>query len=269
MDRGFIDYKMLLDFKKQGIHYIAALKKNSMLIPAEVVFEGAFVYRKRHVSFSKVKLEECGFLYLFLDPRLRGVQEDRLLGRVAGGKLSMVDFKVKQRLAGVFGLVSDLDVEARVVFEQYKGRAEIEQVFDFMKNDLGADRSYLGSEDAVRGYFFVVLLAMRIYFKILRRLKLKDLVGKASVWEVLFELSKVEVIVESNGTRSLCAIPRRAERILSVFADYIPYGVTMKSSGNNKKVPKRQRHTRYFTRSKHQPKHRPISFKKTKNSRQA
>ena len=27
MDRGFNDYGLLLDFKKQGIHYIAALKK--------------------------------------------------------------------------------------------------------------------------------------------------------------------------------------------------------------------------------------------------
>jgi transposase len=95
------------------------------------------------------------------------VQADKLLGRVTEGRLSIGEFLVKSRLAGVIGLVSDLDVEARVVFEQYKSRVEIEQVFDFMKNDLGADRCYLRGEDCVRGYFFVVLLAMRVYFKIL------------------------------------------------------------------------------------------------------
>ncbi|MDR2203215.1 MAG: hypothetical protein LBE76_02735 [Nitrososphaerota archaeon] len=90
-------------------------------------------------------------MYLFLDPRLKGVQEDWLLGRVAEGKLSMVEFKVKQRLAGVFGLLSDLDVEPRVVYGQYKAREEIEQAFDFMKNYLEADCTCLGDDDA-RGF---------------------------------------------------------------------------------------------------------------------
>jgi len=221
LDRGFTDYDMLLDFKKRGIHYIAALKKNSAFIPAKVDMEGAFVYRKRSVAFSKVVLEGYGFLYLFLDPKLKGVEEDFLLGRVAEGCLSMGEFEVSRVLAGVFGLVSDLDVEARVVFEQYKGREEVEQGFDFMKNDLEADRSYLGCDEAVRGYFVVVFLAMRLYFKILRRLREHGLVGKVSVREVLFELSKMRLVVEASGKEYLCALPKKTEEILEVFSDFI------------------------------------------------
>jgi transposase len=221
MDRGFTDYGMLLDFKKRGIHYIAALKKNSTFIPAEVNMVGAFVYRKRNVAFSKVVLGGYGFLYLFLDPKLRGVEEDFLLGRVAEGKLSMGEFESERVLAGVFGLVSDLDVEARVVYEQYKGREEIEQVFDFMKNDLDADRTYLGCDEAVRGYFVVVFLAMRLYFKILRRLGEHGLAGKVSVREVLFVLSKMRLVVEANGREYLCALPKKTEEILEVFSDLI------------------------------------------------
>jgi transposase len=222
MDRGFIDYEMLLDFKKQKIHYIAALKKNSRLLPSKVKMTGAFSYRKRSIAFYKISKKPYGFLYLFEDPHLRGEEENFLLGKVAEGLLSMDKYRLERRLAGVIGIVSDLDTLAQVVYEQYKGREEIEQAFDVMKNDLEADRTYLGSEDAVRGYFLVVLLAMRVHFKILRRLREKDLVGKVSVKEVLFELSKMEMIVERMGREYLCAIPKKTEQILQAFSDLIP-----------------------------------------------
>ena len=222
MDRGFLDYGLLLDLKKQKIHYIAALKKNAKLLPSKVRMTCAFTYRKRNIAFFKKTKIPYGFLYLFEDPKLRGEEENFLLSKVAEGVLSMDDYRRERCLAGVIGILSDLDVEAQVVYEQYKGREEIEQAFDVMKNDLEADKTFLGSEDAVRGYFMVVLFAMRIHFKILRRLREKDLVGKISVREVLFELSKMEMIVERSGREYLCAIPKKTEQILSVFSDYIP-----------------------------------------------
>ena len=222
MDRGFSSYKELLDLKKQKIHYVAALKKNSKLLPSVVRMVGAFGYRKRNIAFCKVKRRPYGFLYLFEDPELRGSEESFLLGKVSEGLISMGDFRGESRLAGVVGILSDLDVEAQVVYEQYKEREEIEQAFDFMKNDLEADKTYLGRDEAVRGYFVVVFLAMRLYFKILKRLRERDLVGKVSVREVLLELSKVRMIVEKSGREYLCALPKKTEQILEVFSDFLP-----------------------------------------------
>lgn len=222
MDRGFNDYGMLLDFKKQGIHYVAALKKNATLLPSKVKMAGAFGYRKRNVAFCKHGKKPYGFLYLFEDPQLRGEEENLLLSKVAEGVISMDDYRMQRRLAGVIGIVSDLDVDPQSVYEQYKSREEIEQAFDAMKNDLEADKTYLGGEDAVRGYFLVVLLALRIHFKVLKRLREKNLVGKVSVKEVLLELSKMEMIVETTGREYLCAIPKRTENILQAFSDCIP-----------------------------------------------
>jgi len=91
-----------------------------------------------------------------------------------------------------------------------------------MKNDLEADRSYLGCDEAVRGFFVVVFLVMRVYFKILRRLRECDLVGKVSVREVLYALSKMQMIVESGGEEYLCVLPKKTEDILEIFKDYIP-----------------------------------------------
>jgi transposase len=222
MDRGFSYYKLLVDLKAQNIHYIVPLKKNSKLLPSLVRMVGAFAYRKRNIAFCKIKKRPYGFLYLFEDPELRGSEESFLLGKVSAGLNTIDDFRKERRLAGVIGILSDLDVEAHVVYEQFKEREEIEQAFDFMKNDLEADKTYLGRDDAVRGYFVVVFLAMRLYFKILKRLREHDLVGKVSVSEVLFALSKMRMIVEKNGKEYLCALPKKTEQILEAFSDYIP-----------------------------------------------
>jgi len=58
-----------------------------------------------------------------------------------------------------------------VIFDLYKGREDIELVFDALKNTLDSDKTYMQTTEGVRGYFFVSFLAMRIYFSILKRLR--------------------------------------------------------------------------------------------------
>jgi hypothetical protein len=79
MDRGFSDYGLFLDLKKQKIHYIAALKKNAKVLSFKVRMTGAFICRKRNIVFFKKTKISYGFLYLFEDPKLRGDEENFLL----------------------------------------------------------------------------------------------------------------------------------------------------------------------------------------------
>jgi len=168
MDRGFTSYELLLELKKKGIHYIVPLMKNSQFLPPTIELDGVFKHgKKRVVACSKVCVERYGFLYLFKDPSLGKLADEYLLGQVYRGELSVEEYYFEQRLMGVFGVLSDLDVEPRVVFELYRAREELLQVFYFMKNDLEADRTCLGCDDAVRGFFVVVFLVMRLYFKVL------------------------------------------------------------------------------------------------------
>jgi len=142
-----------------------------------------------------------------------GVVGDELMGKVV----------LESGRFGVSVLLTNLrDVSARDVYLDYKGRWEIEQAFDFMKNDLEADRLCLGCDEAVRGFFVVVFLTMRRYFKILRRLREYDLVGVVSVREVLLLLSKMRMVVEVGGREYLCALPKKTEEILEVFKDLVP-----------------------------------------------
>lgn len=90
-------------------------------------------------------------------------------------------FEQKRRLAGVICLISDMDKEGIDMFDLYKGREDVEQAYDAMKNELVYDKTYLRSEEAVRGYFMATFPAMRIYFKILKSLRENGLTNRISV----------------------------------------------------------------------------------------
>ena len=57
-----------------------------------------------------------------------------------------------------------------------------------MKGDLESDKTYLRDSEKVKGFFFIVFLALRIRFKILKD---HNLLGKMSVNEIIFERSKM------------------------------------------------------------------------------
>ena len=86
---------------------------------------------------------------------------------------------------------------------------EMEQVFGTMKGDLESDKTYLRDNEKVKGFFFFVFLALRIRFRILKVLKDHNLLGKMSVNEIIFELSKMERIVEKSGADYFAAVPKK------------------------------------------------------------
>ena len=77
---------------------------------------------------------------------------------------------------------------------------------------------------AVKGFFFIVFLALRIRFKILKVLKDHNLLGKMSVTEIIFELSMMGRIAEKSGEKYFAAVPKKVEKIVDLFKDMIPMG---------------------------------------------
>ena len=228
-DRGFSSYGLLNDLREDGIHCIVPLRENSTLIDLRWMrWKGSFLYRGRPIRWD-TKGTEYGTLFAFEDPLLKGEEEQALLREVEANKLTMAMFEQKRRLAGtgticLICLVSDMDKDGIDMFDMYKGREDVELAFDTMKNRLESDKTYLRSDEVVRGYFLATFLAMRIYFKILKSLREKGLTNKISVEEVLFELSKVTKIVEKSGREYFAKIPKRARQMCSLFPEVLPMG---------------------------------------------
>ena len=127
---------------------------------------------------------------------MRVEEESPILRDVASSEKDMEYFEDKKNRLGVFAIISDLDLNPSEIYEQYKSSEEVDQVFDTMKGDLGPDKTYLRTNEKVKGLVLIFFLALRVRFKILKVLKDHNLLGKMSVNEVIFELSKMERIVE-------------------------------------------------------------------------
>ena len=223
-DRGFTSYILLEELRDDDIHYIVPLKKNSKYIDLRWLrWKNAFQYRKRPIRWGKKKCD-LGYLYYFEDPKIRGEEEAALLKRVESGKLTMKEFEEERKEAGIICLISDINRDGIKIFDQYKGREDVELAFDIMKHPLESDKTYLQTPESIRGYFLITFLAMRIYFRVLRRLREKNLTQKISVKEVFFELSKVQMISEKGGREYFAKIPKQARRILSLFPEAKPMG---------------------------------------------
>jgi transposase len=218
-DRGFTDYTLLDELREDNTRYIIPLKKDSDYMDFRWVrWNGPFVYRNRRVLWSKKK-SDYGYIYFFDDPKVRGEQETALLKHVEKGEITLKEFQEKRKLAGIIGMLSDLDKEGDVIYDLYKGREDVELAFDALNNAVDSDKTYLRSEESVRGYYFVSFIALRVYFSILKRLREEDLTSKISVEEVLFELSKVEKIVEKNGKEYFAKVPKRTSKIMKLFPE--------------------------------------------------
>ena len=156
---------------------------------------------------------------------MRAEEESSILKDVASSEKDMEYFEDRKNRLGVFAIISDLDRNPSEIYGQYKSREEVEQAFDTMKGDMESDKTYLRDSEKVKGFFFIVFLALRIRFKILKVLKDHNLLGKMSVNEIIFELSKMERIVEKSGAEYFAAVPKKVEKIVDLYKEMIPMGL--------------------------------------------
>jgi len=72
-------------------------------------------------------------------------------------------------------------MDGKQIYLYYKQRENVEVAFDALKNQLENDKLYLSDQEAVRGYFFIIFIALYLYFRIHRILKENDLHEKFSL----------------------------------------------------------------------------------------
>ena len=65
---------------------------------------------------------------------------------------------------------------------------------------------------------------MRTRFRILKVLRDHNLLGRMPMNEIIFELSKMERVVEKSGAEYFAAVPKKVEKIVDLFKDLITMG---------------------------------------------
>jgi len=208
LDRGFADTSLPELFSEQEMSFVLPLRRNFKLIDYAVEFTGRFTFSDRGINWSKSCIEGK-FLYLFEDVKLRAEEETTFIGLVEGEKKTVEEFREASLRFGKIAVLSNIDADGKDIYLLFKSREDVEQTFDVLKNELENDKTYLSNSDAVRGYFFVLFVSLYLYYRIYNILKVHDKIGRISVNELLFELSKVYAVEYSNNQILINKIPAK------------------------------------------------------------
>ena len=194
------NFKML---EKADISYVIPLKRNSSLFKTDKLktgnkndFDGYFMFNGRPIWYFQGK-----GVTTFVDNDLKNREEKQYLtnieNKVEG--YTMDGFMEKQYKFGVIVLKSNVSKEPKEIYFLYKERMEIEQSFDFLKNLLEQDKSYMQNEKSLETWAFINHIALMLNYKIYKLLREKKMLSKFSVADFLSHLKYI-FKAKINGT---------------------------------------------------------------------
>lgn len=180
-DKGFYSESNKKELVQLGLPFIIPLKRNNASVdynklPCMDASTMYFSFRKRPVFFhqqstaSEVPNEK---LCLFLDGALKEQERQDYLRRIGEEpeECSREKYLQKAPAMGTLALLHNTALTPEKVFEEYKGRCEIEQLFDHLKNTLDASVSHMQNEEALQGWMFVNHIAMQVLCQLWDKLK--------------------------------------------------------------------------------------------------
>ncbi|HOJ38862.1 MAG TPA: transposase [bacterium] len=229
-DKGFHSEENIKLLERGRLKYIIPLKRNNQLIDYTLIkkgtkkaFKGYFRFQKKFIWYYR-----CGSknfpVWVFLDENLRVEEEQDYLGRIETHpeeEYTINNFHKKSSSFGTISLLTNLKaVSAQKIFEYFKSRAEIEQMFDTFKNTLNADRSYMRSDYSLEGWMFINYLSLVYYHKVYRQLVKKELLSDYSVSDVLLYLSKYRKVKVSTHWLTL-EVPKQTRNLIENLSLHI------------------------------------------------
>ena len=211
LDRGFFSEDAIRFLLEQKMNFILPARRNSRLYETRIHLNNHLFYKKRLIRCGKRNADGI-FLYLFEDQQLMLEENTTLYKKLDEGKIDRQELGEAQKRAGRILIVSNLDIDEKEIFMQYKSRDRIEKLFDTYKNVLQADTLYLQDNESVFGHIFISFLSLYAYTKIEMALKKADLLDKQSPKDILLELSKV-YLIQLNDCNIISEVPKKLEKI--------------------------------------------------------
>jgi transposase len=211
LDRGFFSEDAIRFLLEKRMNFILPARRNSRLYETRIHLNDHLFYKKRLIRCGKRNVDGI-FLYLFEDQQLMLEENTTLYKKLDEGKIDRQELGAAQKRAGRILIISNLDLDEKEIFMQYKSRDRIEKLFDTYKNVLQADTLYLQDNESVFGHIFISFLSLYAYTKIEVALKKADLLDKQSPKDILLELSKV-YLIQLNDCNIISEVPKKLERM--------------------------------------------------------
>ncbi|MBR5713434.1 MAG: transposase [Clostridia bacterium] len=198
-DKGFGSKENFDMLEEAGLKYIVPLRRNNGMINKDKLrlgnknaFNGYFLYRERVIWYYSYRIENKN-ISVYLDSDLRNREEKDYAQRIAKGLegFSNEGFMDKQFDFGTIALCSNIDESPEKLYSLYKTRGEIETGFDFLKNLLEQDKTYLQSSYAVEAWAFINHISLMLIYSIYNRLRQANALSKYSVDDFIQHLKYI------------------------------------------------------------------------------
>ena len=198
-DKGFGSEANFALLEQNALNYIVPLRRNNGMIDKTRLstgnkryFDGHFLYRERVIWYYSYQINGRTVV-VYLDQDLRNAEEKdyalrldkKLEGYTEEGLLE------KQYDFGSLAICSNIKSTPEEIYSLYKTRAEIEQSFDFLKNLLDQDKTYLQSQHAVEAWGLINHLSLMLVYKIYNTLRQHNLTKKYSVEDFISHLKYI------------------------------------------------------------------------------
>ena len=194
-DKGFaseVNFKML---EEAGIKYVLPLKRNSSLFDTtkletgdKSALDGYFMFNGRPIWHY-----DSGGVSVFLDGDLKVREEKKYLNNIEKSRegYTIEDFIKKQHGFGTIAIKCNAPKTPQEIYNIYKERMEIEQCFDFLKNYLEQDKSYMQNEKCLETWSFINHISLMLNYKVYNLLRRKNLLSKFSVADFVSHLKYI------------------------------------------------------------------------------
>ena len=228
-DKGFYSKPNVSALLNAGMRYILPLQENTVNVepefyqnPNDGKWDNVFSYNKRAVWCRKRRSGNRGnFIYTFRDDSRRAELVGHFVERAEkdyGEEERRPKDVVNEVRMGYFSFCSNLDVEPREIYLDYKERWDIEQCFDYLKNSVSTNASHAHTDDYFRGWAFLNHVSLLYYYGLLnavRNTKLDDRYSAEDVLKLTKNIYRVDT-GDKEGIR-ISAIQKKTQALLDTL----------------------------------------------------
>lgn len=225
-DKGFYSKKNVSALMEGNMKYILPLQDNTINVEDEFYendsdekWDGVFSYHKRAVWFRKKASGNKGnHIYTFRDDSRRAELVGHFVERAEndyGEEGKRPKDVISEKRLGYFSFCSNLDVDPKEIYLNYKQRWDIEQCFDYLKNSVSQSASYAHSDDYFRGWTFLNHISLMYYYGLINALRKTGLNDKYTAEDIL-RLTKNIYKVDNGDGRGfrVSAIQKTTQTVL-------------------------------------------------------
>lgn len=222
-DKGFCSQKNIADLDEAQLMYLLPLRRNSSLVNYTALHTNKgqqlqyFLYKQQPIWYYTTQLPDNKRIIVFVNDYLKATEKQDFIRRIENQTkgYDMDTFYQKQDAFGSLALLTNLsdDYQPEQIYQRYKTRTHIEQLFDAFKNILHADRTYMRGGAEMEAWLFINFMATVFYYQLYKILTERRLLKKYTPKDILLHLSGIKAL-KINQNWEIAEIPKKTAELI-------------------------------------------------------